>query len=90
MHVTILKVCYKVKCYKEAFKDLEMAFILSFLCKEAEELLIFKFCSNGMKSVKGQLCAETSFFSSSLGHKSEVFLLEGSPIKNFVDCCSDA
>lgn len=67
-----------------------MAFILSFLCKEAEELLIFKFCSNGMKSVQGsELCAETSFFSNSLGHKSEVFLLEGSPIKNLVDCCSD-
>lgn len=68
-----------------------MAFILSFLRKEAEEHLIFKFSSNGMKSVKGQSYVQKHlFFSDSLGCKSEVCLLEGSPTKNLVDCCSDA
>lgn len=67
-----------------------MAFILSFLHKEAEELLIFKFCSNGMKSVKGQSYVQKHLFSDSLGCRSEVCLLEGSPTKNFEDRCSDA
>lgn len=48
-----------------------------------------------MKSVKGQSYVQKHLFffffpPDSLGCKSEVFLLESSPIQNFVDCCSDA
>lgn len=59
--MAILKVCQGTKRHKEAFNNLEMAFILSFLCKEAEEL-IFRFCSNGMKSVKGQSYVQKHLF----------------------------
>lgn len=96
MFMAILKVCQGIKCQKEAFNDLEMAFILSFLSKEAEELLILQQWNEVCQG--SELRAETYFLQihSEMMQgcksvcKSEVCLLEGSPIKNFVDCCSDA
>lgn len=59
--MAILKVCQGIKCHKEAFNNLEMAFILSFLRKEAEEHL--QILQQWNEVCQGpELHAETSFF----------------------------